>query len=111
MIETYLVARRQLKAVIQIIDLRHEPSDDDCMMYDFLKHYNIPTILIATKADKIKKGKWDHHLKIIRNVLDKDPNDPIILFSSETGKGFDEAWAEIEKYLVVDEEEITTEEL
>jgi GTP-binding protein len=105
MIETYLVGRRPLKAVVQIIDLRHEPSDDDCMMYDFLKHYDIPTILIATKADKVKKGKWAHNLKVIKNVLDKDPRDPIILFSSETGMGYDEAWAEIEKYLVPEEVE------
>lgn len=99
MIETYLTARRQLKAVVQIIDLRHEPTDDDCMMYDFLKHYEIPTIIIATKADKVKKGKWEHNKKVIKEVLDMDPRDPIILFSSETGKGYDQAWEEIEKYL------------
>lgn len=106
MIETYLTARRQLKAVVQIIDLRHEPTDDDCMMYDFLKHYEIPTIIIATKADKVKKGKWEHNKKVIKEVLDMDPRDPIILFSSETGKGYDQAWEEIEKYLGEDLEDV-----
>ncbi|MFG3611067.1 ribosome biogenesis GTP-binding protein YihA/YsxC [Rummeliibacillus sp. G93] len=97
MIEQYLTGRSILKAVVQIIDIRHEPTDDDCMMYDFLKHYNIPTIVIATKADKIKKGNYEKHKKIIEEVLDMDPNDPLILFSSEKGMGMEQAWAEIEK--------------
>ena len=65
MIEEYITGRDVLKAVVQIVDIRHEPTDDDCMMYDFLKHYNIPTIVIATKADKIPKGKWDKHKKMV----------------------------------------------
>ncbi|OCS93101.1 ribosome biogenesis GTP-binding protein YihA/YsxC [Caryophanon latum] len=97
MIERYFTGREPLKAVVQIIDIRHEPSNDDCMMYDFLKHYNIPVIIIATKADKIPKGKWDKHKSIIKKVLEMDANDPIIVFSSEKGLGYDEAWAEIEK--------------
>ncbi len=97
MIEEYFTSREILKAVVQIVDLRHEPTDDDCMMYDFLKHYNIPCIIIATKADKVKKGKWAQHKKVVKETLDMDPSDPLILFSSETGMGFDEAWAEIEK--------------
>lgn len=97
MIERYFTGREPLKAVVQIIDIRHEPTTDDRMMYDFLKHYNIPVIIIATKADKIPKGKWDKHKKIVKQGLDMDPNDPIVVFSSEKGLGYDEAWAEIEK--------------
>ena len=97
MIEQYLTGRSVLKAVVQIVDIRHEPTDDDCMMYDFLKHYNFPTIVIATKADKIKKGNYAKHKKIVKEVLDMDPSDPLILFSSEKGMGIEEAWAEIEK--------------
>lgn len=96
MIEQYLTGRAELRAVIQIIDLRHPPTADDCMMYDFLKHYNIPCIIIATKADKIPKGKWAKHKKIVKEGLEMDSGDPIIVFSSETGLGFDEAWQEIE---------------
>lgn len=55
MIERYITARSVLRAVVLIIDLRHPPTNDDIMMYDFLKYYNIPAIIIATKADKIKK--------------------------------------------------------
>ncbi|MBD8015841.1 MULTISPECIES: ribosome biogenesis GTP-binding protein YihA/YsxC [Planococcus] len=96
MIERYITDREPLRAVIQIVDLRHPPSRDDIAMYDFMKHYGIPCIIIATKADKIPKGKWDKHKKIVRTTLDMDKTDPLIIFSSETGLGKDEAWKEIE---------------
>ncbi|WP_332647093.1 ribosome biogenesis GTP-binding protein YihA/YsxC [Lysinibacillus sp. 54212] len=96
MIEKYFTARELLKAVVLIVDLRHSPTNDDCMMYDFLKHYNIPCIVIATKADKIPKGKWDKHKKVVRETLQMDKQDPLIVFSSEKGLGFEQAWAEIE---------------
>ncbi|WP_313891701.1 ribosome biogenesis GTP-binding protein YihA/YsxC [Psychrobacillus sp.] len=96
MIETYFTSRMVLKAVVLIVDLRHPPTSDDCMMYDFLKHYNIPCIIIATKADKIPKGKWDKHKKMVKDELQMSKTDPLIVFSSETGLGFDAAWAEIE---------------
>ncbi|RAZ68597.1 ribosome biogenesis GTP-binding protein YihA/YsxC [Planococcus maitriensis] len=97
MIETYITGREQLRAVVQIVDLRHPPSADDRMMYDFMKHYGIPCIIIATKADKIPKGKWDKHKKVVRETLDMEKGDPLIVFSSETGLGKDAAWQEIEK--------------
>ena len=96
MIERYITDREPLRAVIQIVDLRHPPSRDDIAMYDFMKHFEIPCIIIATKADKIPKGKWDKHKKIVRTTLDMDKTDPLIIFSSETGLGKDEAWKEIE---------------
>jgi len=99
MIETYLIRRDQLKAVVQIVDLRHAPSKDDVMMYNFVKHHNIPVILIATKADKIPKGKWEKHLKVVKETLEVDPNDPIVVFSSETGLGKDKAWATLKSYM------------
>ncbi|KMY43604.1 GTP-binding protein [Bacillus sp. FJAT-27916] len=96
MIETYITTREPLRAMLLIIDLRHKPSADDVMMYDFLKHYEIPTIVIATKADKIPKGKWQKHLKVVRDTLDLAKGDEIILFSSETGLGKDQAWNAIQ---------------
>ncbi len=96
MIERYFTGRQELKAVVQIVDLRHPPTADDRMMYDFLKHYNIPCIVIATKADKIPKGKWDKHKKIVKETLEMEKNDPLIVFSSESGLGFEEAWRTIE---------------
>ncbi|RTR27350.1 YihA family ribosome biogenesis GTP-binding protein [Robertmurraya yapensis] len=99
MIETYLTKREQLKAVIMIVDLRHPPTQDDVMMYDFLKHYGIPCIVIATKADKISKSQWQKHFKVTKETLELHPNDHIILFSSETGHGKDEAWSVIKSYM------------
>ena len=96
MIETYFTGREQLKAVVLIVDIRHNPTNDDCMMYDFLKHYNIPVIVVATKADKIPRGKWDKHKKIVKETLQMDGNDPLFIFSSEKGLGFEEVWQEIE---------------
>ncbi len=102
MIEEYIMNRDLLKAVIQIVDLRHPPSDDDCVMYDFLKYHHIPCIVIATKADKIPKGKWEKHKKMVRDTLDMEAHDTLILFSSETGMGFDAAWAEIERRMILE---------
>lgn len=95
-IQQYMTEREHLRAVIQIVDLRHPPSADDCDMYDFLVNYNIPAIVVATKADKIPKGKWDKHLKIVRDKLEMRSFDKLILFSSEKGIGMEEAWREIE---------------
>lgn len=97
MIEEYITKRETLRAVIQIVDLRHPPTADDRMMYDFLAHYDIPAIVIATKADKISKGKVNKHLKIIREQLDMRKGDPLIAFSSEKSTGMETAWHEIER--------------
>ena len=99
MIETYLTNREQLKAVVLIVDLRHPPTADDVMMYNFLKHYGIPCVIINTKADKIPKSKWQKHIRITKETLNLDPEDSIILFSSETGRGQDEAWAVFKSYM------------
>lgn len=99
MIETYLTTRKQLKAVVLIVDLRHPPTEDDCMMYEFLKYYHIPTIIIGTKADKISKSKWQKHVKMAKEKLQLRPEDPFIIFSSETGYGKDKAWEAIEQFL------------
>lgn len=92
MIETYFTSREGLKAAVLVVDLRHAPSKDDVMMYDFLKHYDLPCVVVATKADKIPKGKWEKHKKVVRETLDLAKGDEIIVFSSETGQGKDQAW-------------------
>ncbi|KYD10855.1 ribosome biogenesis GTP-binding protein YihA/YsxC [Heyndrickxia sporothermodurans] len=99
MIETYITTREQLCAVLQIVDLRHPPTKDDILMYDFLKHYQIPCVIIATKADKIPKGKWQKHLKITKETLNFDPQDDIVVFSSETGEGKDKVWGILKKWM------------
>ena len=99
MIETYMTSRQQLKAVVLIVDLRHPPSKDDVSMYNYLKEQEIRCIIIASKADKIPKGKWQKHMKIVKDTLQLDPNDPIVLFSSETGEGRDKAWGVLKSYM------------
>ncbi|MGL4820746.1 MAG: ribosome biogenesis GTP-binding protein YihA/YsxC [Bacilli bacterium] len=98
MIETYFTNREQLKLAVLIIDLRHKPTNDDCMMYDFLSYHNIPTLVIGTKADKIPRGKWQKHAKIVRETLDMVKSDNLVVFSSETGEGKDNAWKVVLDY-------------
>jgi GTP-binding protein len=69
------------------------------MMYEFLKHYEIPAVIIATKADKIPRGKWQKHVKVVRETLNVVEGDPVIIFSSETGQGKDEAWAVLQQLM------------
>ncbi|TDM10663.1 ribosome biogenesis GTP-binding protein YihA/YsxC [Macrococcus lamae] len=99
MIETYLTTRENLAVVIQLVDIRHEPSQDDVLMYDFLKHYEIPVIIIATKEDKIPKGKVQKHLKVIRQTLEIDQGDTLISYSSLSKDKNTLIWQAIEKYL------------
>lgn len=98
MIETYMTTREQLRAVVLLIDVRHPPTKDDVLMYGFLKHYDIPAIIVATKADKIPKSKWQKHVKVIKDTLNMEKTDSFVLFSSETGQGKDEAWKIIKEY-------------
>ncbi|BDG31167.1 ribosome biogenesis GTP-binding protein YihA/YsxC [Parageobacillus thermoglucosidasius] len=98
MMETYFTTREQLRAVVLIVDLRHPPTKDDVMMYEFLKHYEIPTIIVATKADKVPKGKWQKHQKVVRETLNIADGDELIVFSAETGQGKEEAWAALERF-------------
>lgn len=92
MIEEYLTSRDNLRAVVSLVDMRHDPSADDIQMYEFLKYYEIPVIVVATKADKIPRGKWNKHESAIKKKLDFDKSDRFIVFSSETRHGFEEAW-------------------
>ena len=97
MIEEYLTTRKNLKAVISLVDLRHEPSADDVQMYEFLKYYEIPVILVATKADKIPRGKGNKHASMIKKKLDFDKSDTFIIFSSVNKAGVEESWSAIFK--------------
>ncbi|MBF1993099.1 YihA family ribosome biogenesis GTP-binding protein [Staphylococcus schleiferi] len=99
MIETYITTREQLKLVIQLVDLRHPPTEDDVLMYDFLKYYDIPTLIIATKEDKIPKGKVQKHIKIIKEKLELEKGDQIISYSSIEKKKQDLIWSTIQEFL------------
>jgi GTP-binding protein len=68
-------------------------------MYEFLKYYEIPVILVATKADKMPRSKWAKHEKIVKRVLSFDQKDTFVVFSAETKFGKNEAWSAIEEKL------------
>ncbi len=99
MIEGYLLNRKQLKAAIQLVDIRHAPSSEDIQMQDWLKHYGIPTILAVTKADKVARGKWPNQVRLIRETLQPLPGTPLVVFSAETGQGREELWGVINGFI------------
>ena len=90
MIEEYLEKRSELKRVFLLIDFRLKPSENDLMMYNFLKYYNIPVTVVATKTDKVGTSKKDRNLKIIKDTLDLVVGDNIVLFSSVSKMGKEE---------------------
>lgn len=99
MIEQYLSKRSTLKGVIQLVDIRHEPTGDDILMYQWLQHYQLPTVVVATKADKISKGRRQQHLKVIRTKLNLTPEVLLLPFSSETKEGSDQLWEILDTWL------------
>ncbi|MCL2592356.1 MAG: ribosome biogenesis GTP-binding protein YihA/YsxC [Defluviitaleaceae bacterium] len=98
MIENYLLEREELKAIILLIDIRHEPSENDVLMYNWLKHYNYEIIIVATKLDKLGKNQIDKNISVIRKKLNLAKVDTLIPFSSETKAGREELWEKLLKY-------------
>jgi len=91
MIEEYLYHRDQLYLIVQLVDIRHEPTADDVQMYAWIKAYGGGAAVVATKADKISRGRYQQHTKIIRNKLGMDQDTPLIVFSAVEGTGVEEA--------------------
>lgn len=98
-IEQYLSSREQLKVVLQLVDLRHPPTREDVSMFEWLGYFGIPRIVVTTKADKISRGSWQKHQKVVREALRVPKDVPMVLFSSETGLGKEELWSLLEPYL------------
>jgi len=100
MIEEYLQKRQELKRAFLLIDFRHKPSEDDLLMYGFLKYYNIPVTVIATKVDKVGASKKDKNYKALKDTLDLVVGDNIILFSSVSKKGRDDVLNLLEDLII-----------
>lgn len=96
MIEEYLEKRTELKRVFMLIDFRHKPMEDDLLMYNFLKYYNLPVTVVATKADKVTGSKKEKNLKTILETLDFVVGDDLVVFSSVTKLGVKEVLKKIE---------------
>lgn len=99
LMEGYFHSERNIKLVVQLVDLRHKPSADDYAMLDFLKQMDIPVIVACTKADKLKVKELERRKREITEELDMIEPDKIISFSSKTGLGCDEIKMCIEKAL------------
>lgn len=87
MIETFLTSVENLAAVIQLVDIRHEPTEDDRIMIDWIRYYNMPLIILATKADKLGKSRIKPRLADIKKTLNLPKEVDVIAFSSETNIG------------------------
>ena len=92
--EDYLEGRENLKMVFMLVDFRHKPTEDDVLMYKYLKHYNIPVSIICTKLDKVKKNAHDKQMNLISKTLEI-PKEELILFSSVTKTGKQDTYSKI----------------
>lgn len=98
MIEEYLKERKNLKHVFLLIDYRHKPTEDDLLMYEFLKYYNLDITIVATKCDKVGKNSRIKQDKLIKDTLKLSSDDEVITFSTVTKKGRSEVLSIIEGY-------------
>ena len=90
MMEKYLTGRPNLLKVIQLVDIRHAPSKQDVQMYDFLRHYGLDGIVVATKADKVPRNQIPSHIKTIKQTLQLKGDDMVIPVSALKKTGYDE---------------------
>ncbi|MEQ2561941.1 ribosome biogenesis GTP-binding protein YihA/YsxC [Ventrimonas sp. CLA-AP-H27] len=96
MIERYLKKSQMLKCIFLLIDIRHDPSANDKLMYDWIVSNGYKPVIIATKLDKLKRSQIQKHVKMVREGLGLEKEDVLIPFSAETKQGRDEIWALIE---------------
>ena len=100
LIEEYLENRKELRRVFMLVDMRHKPTEDDVLMYNYLKYYNLPVTIIATKSDKVGTTRKERQLKLITNTLDLVVGDDVIVFSSSTKEGRDELLKKLEDLII-----------
>ena len=99
MVERYLHTSKQLRLVFLLIDIRHEPSENDCIMYDWIVKNGYEPVIIATKLDKIKRSQVQKQVKAIKQGLQVEKGTLVIPFSAETKQGREEIWSVIEGFL------------
>jgi len=99
MIEEYIENRDSLKRVFMLVDFRIKPTQDDLLMYNFLKYYNLPVTIVATKVDKVSRNDRDKQIKLITDELDIRDDDKLVLFSIKTKLGKSEIHKEIEELI------------
>lgn len=100
MIERYLHTSKQLRTVFLLIDIRHEPTQNDKIMYDWILNNGYAPIIIATKLDKIKRSQVSKHVRMIKESLHVKEGTQVIPFSAQTKQGREEIWEVMEGCLV-----------
>ncbi len=103
MIEDYLHKSKQLKAVFLLIDIRHEPGSNDCIMYDWIVKQGYHPIIIATKLDKIKRSQVEKQVKLIKNALQVKPDTMVIPFSAESKQGREDIYDILDRFIPKEE--------
>lgn len=104
MMEHYFATREELVTTILIVDFRHKPTEQDVQMYNYLKFLELPVLVVATKADKVKRGVYNRHLNQVVNTLQLVEEDLLVPFSAVTGDGQDEIWEIILNDLGIEKE-------
>lgn len=99
MIEEYIKERKNLKCVFLLVDFRHKAQENDILMYNYLKYYNIPCVVVATKYDKIKASQKDKCEKSLKESLKLVEGDKLVLFSSVTKKGREEIYHILDSFI------------
>lgn len=92
MMENYFATREILATTILIVDFRHKPTDQDVQMYEYLKYLGFPVLIVATKADKVKRNVYNKHMNQVFDTLNIFEEDIVLPFSAKTGEGKDEVW-------------------
>lgn len=105
MIEGYLKKSKQLRCIFLLVDIRHEPSENDKNMYDWIVYHGFEPVIIATKLDKINRSQIAKQVKVLRMGLGLPKETKLIPFSAETKQGRDEIWEIMEGLLGLEEEE------
>ena len=98
-IEEYLFTRKNISCIVLLIDIRHDPSKNDIMMFNYIRSIGVPHIVIANKADKIAPTKVNSYVENLRKLLEANESDIILPFSSEKKIYTDTVWEELEKYI------------
>jgi GTP-binding protein len=106
MIENYLHSSQQLKRVFLLLDIRHEPNENDCMMYEWIRQNGLTPILIATKADKIKRSQLERHKNMILQKLGAQKDTVLIPFSALNKEGLEEIYAVLDQMLMPPQDEV-----
>lgn len=96
MMETFFATRKNLRRVVQLVDVRHAPSKQDVQMYEYLKHYNLSGLICATKGDKVSANERQKNISIIKKTLSVDKEDKVIVVSALKKTGGDELLQAIE---------------